>query len=156
MGFVVWACRVMHILSAVIWLGGLAYCNAVLEPLAESENLDRSRLVILARRRFFPFVWSALWTALCTGILLMLLNKSFRWLDWTSPWSQLLVVKEAAFFLMCFFSWQSGKVLAKMEAAGDREEFDGWRRTFQKLTGRTLACGMVVLLCSSAMMVSGS
>ena len=154
MEFVVWACRVMHLLAAVVWLGGLAYYNAVLGPIAESERMDQSRVVMLARRRFLPFIWSALWTVLCTGILLAVLNRNFRWFDLSSSWSQLLAVKEAAFLLMWFFSWQAAKVLGHMEVAGDDEQFEGWRRAFQKLTWRTLISGMAALLCSAAMIGS--
>ena len=154
MEFVLWACRVMHIVSVVVWLGGLIYFNAVLVPVAEYEQQARSRFVLAVQKRFFGFVWSTLWPLLLTGILLMVLSPKFRWFDYSTLWARLLAIKQVAFLFMTFFSWQASKVFLGMEAAkNDEETLEGWRLGYMKLTKRTIFFGIVSVLCAAGMSV---
>jgi len=142
----------MHVVSAVVWIGGLIFINTVLNPIAEHEGSTRSAPVLGSQRRFFPFVWSSLWTLLITGALLMLFSPKFIWFDYSTLWSKLLAIKQVAFLLSAFFSWQMLKVFQQMEAhSGDAEAFEGWRLGFQKLLRRSIAFGLVGLMCASGM-----
>ncbi len=155
MDFVLWVSRVMHIISVVAWLGGLIFLNTLLLPIAAHHKETRSTTVIEVQRRFLPFVWSSVWTILITGILLMLLSPRFLWFDLSTLWYQLLVAKQVAFLLLLFFSWQTGKVLERLEETrgSDDEIFEGWRLTFQKLVRRSIFWGIVALLCAAGMAV---
>lgn len=156
MDFVLWACRVVHVLSAVVWVGGLVYFNAVLSPIAEYQGQTRSIFVLAVQKRFFGFVWSTMWPMLLTGILLMLLNPNFRWFDYSTTWAKLLALKQFSFLCMAFFSWQSTRIFSMMErsSAKDEQDFDGWRLGFMKLAKRTIFCGIVSLLCAAGMRAS--
>lgn len=155
MDFVLWVCRVMHVFSVVVWIGGLIFLNALLHPISVYHQQTRMVTVLEAQKRFIPFVWSSLWTVLVTGVLLMLLSPRFLWFDYSTTWSQLLAVKQAAFVLLVFFSWQSAKVLAHMEQAvsGAEELFEGWRLTLQKLLRRSILWGIIALMCAGGMAV---
>ncbi|MEX0737525.1 MAG: hypothetical protein WEB62_05670 [Bacteroidota bacterium] len=155
MDFVLWVCRVMHVFSVVVWMGGLIFLNAVLHPISVYHQQTRMVTVLEAQKRFLPFVWSSLWTVLVTGVLLMLLSPRFLWFDYSTTWSQLLVVKQVAFALLVFFSWQSAKVFARMEEAVAEEGdiFEGWRLGLQKLLRRSIFWGIVALMCAGGMAV---
>lgn len=155
MDFVLWVCRVMHVVSVVLWLGGLIFLNAVLNPVVEQQKAAESNLVLALQKRFLPFIWFSVWTMFVTGILLTLLSPRFLWLDYSTTWSKLLAVKQVSFLLMVFFSWQTAKVFANMErsAGGETQQFEGWRLAFSKLVKRTIFFGLLTLLCAGGMSV---
>jgi uncharacterized membrane protein len=156
MTFVLWASLVVHIVSSVVWVGGLVYINAVLAPIAEYERQTRSGIVLGAQRRYFALIWSSLWPMLLTGILLMLLNPRFRWWDLSTTWSQLLVLKEVFFLLMAFFSWQLKQVFGQLESldAAAAERFDGWWLAYRKLVRRSIVCGLAAVACAAGMRIA--
>lgn len=155
MDFVLWVCRVMHVVSVVVWLGGVIFLNAILHPISAYHQQTKLVTVLEAQKRFLPFIWSSLWTVFITGVLLMLLSPRFLWFEYSTTWSQLLAVKQVAFLLLMFFSWQSAKVVAKMGEAvsGEGDLFEGWRLGLQKLLRRSIAWGIIALMCAGGMAV---
>ena len=154
MEFVLWSARVVHVISAVVWIGGLVYCNAILTPVLEHESLTRERWLYAVNRRMLGYIWSTLWPLSVTGVLLMLLHPAFRWGDFSSSFNKLLAFKQLTFVLMALFSWQTKKVLSQMNEAFDRpEEFEGWRLAFVKLTKRTIVAGIAAVLAAEGMRV---
>jgi len=145
----------MHVVAAVVWVGGLIFMNAVMNPVLEHANETRSDATLAVQKRFFGFVWMSLWTMAATGILMMLLSPQFRWFDLSSPWQKLLAVKELSFLVMAFFSWQAKKVFEQMERSSSREDdsFDGWRLAYRKLLRRTVAVALIAFLSAAAMVV---
>lgn len=155
MDFVLWVSRVMHVVSAVVWIGGLIFMNVVLHPVLHHRHESLSPTALAIRQRFFPFLWSGLWTLFGTGIFLTLLNPRFLWLDISTIWSQLLAVKVILFLLLWFVSWQAAKVVRSIEAAlNNRDEAEAWMRTLEILIRRSLVLGIVALLCAAGMTVS--
>lgn len=59
----------LHILSAVIWVGGMFFAYQVLRPAAavQLEPPHRLSLWVDVFKRFFPWVWSAIVVLLITG-----------------------------------------------------------------------------------------
>ena len=155
MEFVLWASHVMHVISVVVWFGGLIFVNVVMMPVLHHEGLSRSTAVVAILGRFSSFIWSSLWSVLITGALLMVLSPRFIWLDYSTVWLKLLGVKEIAFLLLCFISWQSSRVLRQLEQALNQPEqvFESWRLTAIKLIRRSIFLGIVCILCSAAMAV---
>ncbi|MGH2569396.1 MAG: hypothetical protein ACRDGA_13745 [Bacteroidota bacterium] len=153
MDFVLWACRVVHLTSAVVWLGGLIFLNAVLKPVVDYRKGQQAQLNLEILKRFQPFIWSSVWPLLVTGLLLMLLSPRFIWFDVSSLWSKLLVVKQVSFLLLVFFSWQMGKVLQKLGPAMAWEEFEGWWMAYSRLVRRSIFTGIVTLLAAAGMAV---
>ncbi|MFQ5644798.1 MAG: CopD family protein, partial [Thiogranum sp.] len=58
---------VLHILSAVVWVGGMFFAHQVLRPVAvqQFEPPQRLKLWTQVFRRFFPWVW------VCIALLLL-------------------------------------------------------------------------------------
>jgi len=59
----------LHVLFAVIWVGGMFFAYMILRPVA-AELLDPEQRLQLWRlnfQRFFPWVWIAIVTLLATG-----------------------------------------------------------------------------------------
>lgn len=155
MDFVLWVCRVMHVISSVVWVGGLIFLNVVVNPVLEHDKGTRNPTAMAIHKRFFGFVWMSLWTLFVTGVLLMVLNPQFQWFDYSVPWRRLLAVKQLSFLLMGFFSWQTKKVFEQMELSlqkGD-DSFDGWREGYCKVVKRTIVVGFIAFLSSAAMFV---
>jgi uncharacterized membrane protein len=155
MDFVLWVCRVMHVISSVVWVGGLIFINVVLNPVLEHEKETRSVASMAVHKRFFGFVWMSLWILVVTGALLMLSSAQFQWFDYSTPWRKLLVIKELSFLLMALFSWQAKKVFEQMEHSLQlgEDSFDGWRASYLKLAKRTILVGFVAFLSAAAMFV---
>ena len=155
MDFVLWVCRVMHVVSVVVWLGGLIFINAMMTPVVEYHQATRSAVVLGVYKRFLPFIWSSLWSLAITGLLLMVLSPRFIWFEYSTSWSQLLFVKQIIFVLWLFVSWQTKQVYAKVEQSVDagHEEFEGWRFALIRLVRRGIVLGIVSMLCAAGMMV---
>lgn len=155
MDFVLWVSRVMHVVSAVVWIGGLIFMNVVLHPVLHHRHESLSPTALAIRQRFFPFLWSGLWMLFGTGIFLTLLNPRFLWFDISTLWSQLLTAKVILFLLLWFVSWQAARVVRKIETTIDNfETAQAWLRTLEILIRRSLVLGIVALLCAAGMTVS--
>jgi len=63
----------LHVLSAVIWVGGMFFAYMCLRPVAASqlEVPVRLQLWVGVFGRFFPYVWSAIVLLLLTGYLMI-------------------------------------------------------------------------------------
>lgn len=152
MEFVIWAARVVHILSGSVLIGGMVYYNAVLAPVAEYEKVFSHPWLRAVDRRFQGYIWSTAWPLLVTGIILLLLQPGLAHVGLTDLWTWMMLVKVVSFFCLVFFGWQSGLVVARMqETRGtDDEAFDDWRRAYQKLMKRSIACGIAAVLATGA------
>ncbi len=155
MDFVLWVCRVMHIISVTVWIGGLIFLNAVLNPVLQHQGMHSGILALSVTRRFLPFLWFSLWALLTTGLLLMLLSPRFLWFDYSTDWSKLLAAKEFFFLLLAGLSWQIRHVVTKLERAIKEENRDaeGWSLTLQKLLRRSIFFGLLSILCAAWMAI---
>ncbi len=59
----------LHLLSAVVWVGGMFFAYMVLRPVAVQVLQPPERLALWARvfAHFFPWVWAAVATLLVSG-----------------------------------------------------------------------------------------
>lgn len=65
--------NVLHVLSVVIWVGGMFFAYMVLRPVA-AERLDPPQRLALWEgvfSRFFPWVWSSVVLILGSGLMMM-------------------------------------------------------------------------------------
>jgi uncharacterized membrane protein len=60
----------LHLLSVVVWVGGMFFAYMALRPAAASllEPPARLSLWVAVFRRFFPWVWAAIVIILATGL----------------------------------------------------------------------------------------
>ncbi len=63
----------LHVISAVIWVGGMAFAHSCLRPSAVLvlQPPERLTLWVAVFKRFFPFVWAAVILLPVTGYLLL-------------------------------------------------------------------------------------
>jgi uncharacterized membrane protein len=63
----------LHLLAAVIWVGGMFFAWLILRPVAATllEPPTRLSLWLGVFRRFFPWVWGAVITLLVTGLWML-------------------------------------------------------------------------------------
>jgi uncharacterized membrane protein len=112
----------LHLLGAVIWVGGMAFSVLALRP-ALGVLAPPERLMLLAGvfRRFFLLVWHAMPALIVTGYLML-----FGWFGGfaTAPWNihvmHLTGLIMAVIFLVLFFGpWKAMRAaLAHGDTAG--------------------------------------
>ena len=155
MKFFLLACLVMHVVSVVAWIGGLIFMNVVLRPVLRFEGLSLTPVAGALQRGFFPFLWSSLWTLLITGVFLALMHPGFRWLDYSTLWSRLLLGKEILFLGLAFTSWQAARVVVRLQESLEQKDSnaEGWQLGFERLVRRSIVLGFLALICACGMAV---
>lgn len=130
---------VLHLLGAVIWVGGMFFALAVLRPslgvLTPPQRLDLHRQVF---RRFFLIVWHVMPVMLVTGFaMLFVVYGGFAGARWNVHVMMLLGLIMSAIFVGLFFGpW------AALRRDGDPAVVDRIRRLIQL----NLALGLVVVV----------
>jgi uncharacterized membrane protein len=96
----------VHILAAVLWVGGMFYALVVLRPaLAVLENAPRLQVHMLTLKRFFLVVWHAMPLMLLTGWgMIGAAGWGMAHLPWYVNAMQGLALLMAAIFLYTFFA----------------------------------------------------
>ncbi|MDE2200361.1 MAG: CopD family protein [Rhodospirillales bacterium] len=100
----------LHVLGAVVWVGGMAFALLVLRPsLAVLEPAQRLALHGQVFRRFFLIVWHAMPVMLITGYAMVtMVYGGFAHLPWPVNAMQLLGLLMAAIFVFIFFApWKA-------------------------------------------------
>jgi uncharacterized membrane protein len=71
--------KLIHLLAALIWVGGMFFAYVVLRPAAveELEPPQRLRLWNAVFRRFFVWVWGAVAVLLASGLYMIMLYGGF-------------------------------------------------------------------------------
>jgi uncharacterized membrane protein len=95
----------LHLLAAVLWVGGMAFALLVLRPsLFMLDPLQRLSLHKEVFRRFFRLVWHVMPIQLATGYAMIFLSPGgFAALPWAINAMQTLGLIMAALFLVIFF-----------------------------------------------------
>ncbi|HST74510.1 MAG TPA: CopD family protein [Acetobacteraceae bacterium] len=95
----------IHILCAVIWVGGMFFALLVLRPsLGVLEPAQRLQLHSQVFRRFFLIIWHAMPLALISGYAMLLgVFGGFAGAGWSINLMMLLGLIMAALFLVVFF-----------------------------------------------------
>jgi putative copper export protein len=75
-------------------------------------------------KRFVGFIWMSVWTIFITGVLLMLYNPRFQWLQFHDIWSILLGVKQVLFVLMVLYAFGYARMLHYLEQPSSNGGFD--------------------------------
>ena len=70
----------LHILSVVMWVGGMVFAHQMLRPVAASqlEPPVRLKLWVGVFNRFFPWVWACVIAILVTGFWMISLMGGFK------------------------------------------------------------------------------
>lgn len=130
---------VLHLLGAVIWVGGMFFALAVLHPslgaLTPPQRLDLHRQVF---RRFFRVIWHVMPVMLVTGFaMLFVVYGGFAGAQWNVHVMLLLGLVMSAIFVGLYFGpW------AALRRGGDPALAERIRRLIQL----NLVLGLIVVV----------
>ena len=120
----------LHVLAAVVWIGGMVFLSLVLVPVVKREPFaaQRGLLIKTAGGRFRALVWGSVFVLLATGPLLAL-NRNLP-LESPTAWPSVLSVKVALVALLLALTaahdfWlgpRLGEILRKPDASRSDHE----------------------------------
>jgi len=138
-----WGLKSLHVLGAVVWVGGMFFALLVLRPsLAVLEPPQRLALHAQVFRRFFLMVWHIWPVMLLTGYALVFVGYGgFRYTPWTVHVMHALGLVMVAVYLAIFFGpWRAMRVAI---ASGDRAAAAGSVDRIRKLITVNLVLGLI-------------
>ncbi len=136
----------LHILSIILWVGGMFFAHMILRPAAVAELEPPLRLKLWRHvfNRFFPWVWVAIVIAPLTGILLLAPFGGFSnaplYIHIMSTIGSLMVV----IFLYVYFVPFSG--LKKYLDKQDIPAAAGQLNKIRALVGTNILLGIITVL----------
>jgi len=134
--------RALHLLCAVLWVGGMFFAYVVLRPsLAAIEAPQRMLLHTRVFKKFFLVVWHAMPLIILSGFAMLAL----QWNMATAPW-QLnammgLGLLMAAVFLAIFFG-----PYRRFRRTTDRNRMASSLDNIRKLIGVNLILGLLTVI----------
>jgi uncharacterized membrane protein len=134
--------KALHLLGAVLWVGGMFFAYVVLRPsLAAIEAPQRMLLHTQVFRKFFLVIWHAMPVILLTGFAML----GLRWDMATAPWQinamMGLGLLMAAVFLVIFFG-----PYRKFRRTTDRNRMASSLDNIRKLIGVNLILGLLTVI----------
>lgn len=136
----------LHLIAAVIWVGGMAFALLVVRPSLGVLELPQ-RLVLHAQifRRFFLVIWHAMPLQLLTGyLMLFVLLGGFAEVNWAVHLMHLLGLLMTAIFLVVFFGpWRAMRAAM---AVHDRAAAAACVDRIRRLISANLVLGVVTVL----------
>ncbi len=138
--------KALHMLSAVVWVGGMAFALLVLRPsVAVLEPPQRMALHVQVFRRFFLIIWHAMPLLLLTGYWMLFgLLGGFVAVNWAVHTMHLFGLVMTAIFLFVFFGpWRAMRAAV---AAQDRAAAAGAADRIRQLIGINLVLGVLTVL----------
>jgi uncharacterized membrane protein len=146
----------LHLLGAVLWVGGMGFALLVLRPAAHEvlQAPERLALAQAAFRRFFLIVWHAMPIVLLTGwALFFLWHGGWSGARWSLHLMHLLGLIMALVFLALFFGpWGA---MRRAMAVGDKPNAARALESIRKLVLVNLIMGLVVVAFSGVGRIAG-
>lgn len=136
---------VLHLLGAVLWVGGMAFALIALRPALLAID-PPSRIALMARvhKRFFMVVWHAMPIVILTGYgLLFGVFGGFAGVRWPIHLMHLLGLIMSGVFLMIWFI--PFRRMRAAVAAGDNAAAAAANDSIRKLVTPNLALGLVTI-----------
>lgn len=134
--------KALHLLCAVIWVGGMFFAYVVLRPsMAAIEAPQRMLLHTRVFKKFFLVIWHAMPVILLSGMAMIVL----QWNMATAPWQinamMGLGLVMAAVFLAIFFG-----PYRQFRRTTDRNRMASSLDSIRKLIGVNLALGLITVI----------
>jgi uncharacterized membrane protein len=145
----------LHLLSTVVWLGGLFLMTLVAWPAVRGEVLTADQWIAL-RRRFAPWANISLAVLWVTGFLQMTTDSNYEgFLVVRSLWAQALLIKHLAVIAMMGFGlyvqWRVHPALERLNLLAEKNpelakaERESITRQEIRLLRLNLVCAVAVL-----------
>ena len=136
----------LHLLGAVIWVGGMAFALLALRPAAAAtlEAPQRLALMELVYRRFFLIVWHAMPIVIVTGYaILFAAYGGFRGVGWHVHVMNLTGLVMGGIFVAIALG--PFRRMRAARAAGDMPGAAAALETVRKLVSVNLVLGLVTI-----------
>ncbi|MBK8162180.1 MAG: CopD family protein [Gammaproteobacteria bacterium] len=137
---------VLHLLSAVVWIGGMFFAYMILRPVAASRLDPPQRLTLWdgVFARFFPWVWAAVIILPATGLFLS--YRLFGGIGGSPPFVHLMLALGTAMVLVYFHVYFAPyRRLRAAVAVSDWSAGGKALATIRKLVGLNLLLGLLLL-----------
>ncbi|MDR3532847.1 MAG: CopD family protein [Rhodopila sp.] len=134
--------KALHLLCAVLWVGGMFFAYVVLRPsLAAIEAPQRMLLHTQVFRKFFLVIWHAMPVILLTGFAMLGFIGGMANAPWQIHAMLGLGLVMAAVFLAIFFG-----PYRQFRRTTDRNRMAGSLNSIRKLIGVNLILGLVTVI----------
>jgi uncharacterized membrane protein len=134
--------KALHLLCAVLWVGGMFFAYVVLRPsLAAIEAPQRMLLHTQVFRRFFLVVWHVMPVILITGFAMIGFIGGMATLHWQIHAMLGLGLLMAAIFLAIFYG-----PYRQFRRTTDRNRMASSLETIRKLIGVNLLLGLLTVI----------
>jgi uncharacterized membrane protein len=137
---------VLHLLSAVVWIGGMFFAYMILRPAAASRLDPPQRLTLWdgVFARFFPWVWAAVIILPATGLFLS--YRLFGGIGGSPPFVHLMLALGTAMVLVYLHVYFAPyRRLRAAVAVSDWSAGGKALATIRKLVGLNLLLGLLLL-----------
>lgn len=143
--------KLLHVLAAIAWLGGVSFMLFALRPAAAELLAPPQRLALMAQtlKRFFSLVWLAILVLLLTG-LAMLLGVGMK--NAPAGWHAMLGIGLVMFALFGHLYFGPFRRLKQAVSAADWSE--GGRRAGQIATLATVNLALGVLAIAAVLFLA--
>jgi uncharacterized membrane protein len=135
--------KLVHLLSVVIWIGGMFFAYMVLRPVAAEVLQPPERLQLWDNvfTRFFKYVWSAIFFILVSGLYMMYLYGSMSAVPGYVHVMLLLGITMLAIFSYVFYAQFKG--FTQAVAAKEWLKAGAILATIRKLIATNLSLGII-------------
>jgi uncharacterized membrane protein len=141
MNFYVWL-KALHLLCAVVWVGGMFFAYVVLRPgMAAIEAPQRMLLHTRVFKKFFLVIWHAMPLILLTGFAMLGLQWDMAKAPWQINAMMALGLLMAAVFLAIVFG-----PYRQFRRTTDRNRMASSLDSIRKLIGVNLILGLVTVI----------
>jgi uncharacterized membrane protein len=133
--------KALHLLSAVLWVGGMFFAYVILRPsLTAIEAPQRMLLQTQVHQKFFLVVWNAMPIILVSGFI-MLAYRGMSGVGWqVHVMLALGLVMAAVFLVIVFGPWK------QFRRAIDRSRMADSQTKIRKLIGINLVLGLITVI----------
>lgn len=149
----------LHLLSTVVWLGGLTLMALVAWPAVQKHVLEAKQWAQL-QQRFTPWANLSIVILWITGFLQMTADPNYEgFLDFSTLWAQAILIKHLAVIGMMVFGlylqWRLQPALARLvllekKQPDKAEEERQWlAQKENRLVILSLVCAVAVLFCTA-------
>jgi uncharacterized membrane protein len=134
--------KVLHLLCAVLWVGGMFFAYVVLRPsLAAIDPPQRMLLHTQVYRKFFLVIWHAMPLVIITGFAMLGLMGGMATAPWPVHAMLGLGLIMAAIFLAIFFG-----PYRQFRRTTDRTRMTARLDSIRKLIGINLILGLITVI----------
>ena len=140
----------LHLLSIIIWVGGMFFAYMILRPVAASELDPPVRLKLWRGifSRFFPWVWAAIVIAPLTGIILVAPYGGFS----TAP-LHIHIMTTLGFIMIMIFLHVYFAPFKLLKRRLDEQDIPGAAKqlnTIRILVGANTLIGIITVIAATA------